>query len=29
MNFHWTQSKKYLLVIVASAAVLDGALTPP
>jgi hypothetical protein len=27
MNFHWTQSKKYLLVIVASAAVLDGALT--
>ncbi|HZS22601.1 MAG TPA: hypothetical protein VFA63_16660 [Pseudonocardiaceae bacterium] len=27
MNFHWTQSKKYLLIIATSAAALDGALT--
>ena len=27
MNFHWTQSKKYLLVVAASAVALDGVLT--
>jgi len=27
MNFHWAQSNKYLLIIVASAVALDGVLT--
>ena len=27
MNFHWAQSNKYLLIIVASAVAIDGALT--